>query len=215
MPHGRTPEEQGKQPTTAVEAWTMTPSSARGHTPPMASRWIALLICAVAALAPTRALACGLVILTPAEMAKDADAIFWGRLISLEEPSRFSFGEAAYLNTVRFQVTTVWKGPAQTEIEVEALNDNTSCGVHFAPGEYLVFATFARDGSLRVSRFGGTEMLTPKEAAKSDPLKYVNQHFTAIDMTKPLASCSSSCASAPGGAWLPALVLLASWLRRR
>jgi uncharacterized protein (TIGR03382 family) len=182
----------------------------------MASRWIALLICAVAALAPTRALACGLVSLTPAEMVEGADAIFWGRLISLKEPGRFSFGEAAYLNTARFQVTTVWKGPTHTEFEVKALNGNTSCGVHFPPGEYLVFAKFAWDASLRVSRFGGTEMLTPEEAAKSDPLKYVNQHFTAIDMSKPLAfSCSSSCASAPGGAWLPALVLLAYWLRRR
>jgi MYXO-CTERM domain-containing protein len=78
-----------------------------------------------------------------------------------------------------------------------------------------VFAKFTWDGTLRASRFGGTEMLTPEWAAKSDTLKYVNQNFTAIDMTKSLFSSCSSCASAPGGAWLPALVLLAYWLRRR
>ncbi|EPX58292.1 hypothetical protein D187_004048 [Cystobacter fuscus DSM 2262] len=62
------------------------------------------------------------------------------------------------MNTARFQVTTVWKGPTQTEIEVKALNGNTSCGVHFPPGEYLVFAEFARDGS----RAGAPRLLAPK-----------------------------------------------------
>jgi MYXO-CTERM domain-containing protein len=179
----------------------------------MAYRWIALLVCALAALFPTRASACSCFIGGPADFAKSADAIFHGRLVSVEQPSRFGIGEASHMVTARFQVLTVWKGPTKAELEVKTAFDGTACGIPFTPGEYLVFARQAKDGTFRVSTCDGTEEFSYSKEQQ----EYLKEHFTAVDMTKvpATAAAASSCASTPGSGLLPAMVLLAFWLRRR
>jgi hypothetical protein len=180
----------------------------------MAYRWIALLICAVAALAPAHAMAClcppGM---TAADFANRADAIFRGRVLSVSRPDRFSCGEAGHWERARFQVITLWKGSATPEAVVLTAGLGSSCGFPLRPGtEYLVFASRTPEGSLHIQACDGTR----EHFESSEELKYVQQHFPVIDVSKPQPSEStSSCASMPVGGLLPALMLLAFRLRRR
>ena len=101
----------------------------------MAYRWIALLVCLVAAIAPTQVSACGLVVATPAEHADAAEAIFRGRVLSIDPPGLFW---DRYSMTAHIQVITSWKGAVEAQVEVKG---DTVCGPGFTVGsEYLVFA---------------------------------------------------------------------------
>jgi hypothetical protein len=110
---------------------------------------LALAALALAAAAP-RALACSCA--PPGEPRAElaaADAVFAGRVVSVEPQEAAAFPRLA----VRFALKAVWKGlPEGDEATLTTAADSAACGYHFEEGEeYLVYAYRSDDGDLTTS----------------------------------------------------------------
>jgi hypothetical protein len=72
-----------------------------------------------------------------AEAVEESDAVFRGRVITIE-PNDFWPED---LDRVTFDVKACWKGTFQDTLALRTFNDEVSCGFPFSVGEeYLVFA---------------------------------------------------------------------------
>lgn len=89
----------------------------------------------------------------------DAEAVFVGRVLSIEEHSNtlkrlFGGGPAPSYRVVTFHVTERWKGAEENLITIATGMGGGDCGFHFAEGErYMVYAQQAGD-------FYGEELAT-------------------------------------------------------
>ncbi len=116
----------------------------------------------VAVLVPDCAAACSCAFpadSSPRELAKesfsDADAVFAGEVIELDEPLVGMSSTA--LTTVTFRVSEVWKGSTQRTMDVQTEDWAAGCGYRFEEGEsYLVYAY----DEMRVTGCGGAKPLS-------------------------------------------------------
>jgi len=82
----------------------------------------------------------------PLESLKESDAVFSGKVIRKDTPLIVT--SSGDLISVTFQVSKVWKGPVQKEIQVKTAVGGATCGYYFEEGkEYLVYAN-EYEGSL-------------------------------------------------------------------
>lgn len=119
--------------------------------------FVAALLAASLLLPPTSVSACTCEYVTPLDALAHADAIVAGRVVSVAEPpawprlgDQFPFlcfapnpGEPI---VVTLAVDTVWKGPAQAQVDIVSQNPATDmCGAYFPVGAaYVIYAM--RDG---------------------------------------------------------------------
>jgi uncharacterized protein (TIGR03382 family) len=179
----------------------------------MSPHRLVLLLSALATLLPLRALACSCFPgETPAEAVQRSEAIFIGRVLSVERPGRFTFGKWAVVDRVaRFEVITSWKGITETEVAL---------GTSYLGGcdpplrdaaEYLVFAAPRTPGGvLWIMPCSPTQEFSPG----SEIMKYLGSRLTPLPLKPKAASSESSCTSTGTGtgAFLPALLLVAGLL---
>jgi hypothetical protein len=91
----------------------------------------------------------------PKEALKDADAVFSGQVVDIEETN-----EGINSLKVRFDVSRVWKGPETPITIVNTAMQGTACGYSFKKGEkYLVYA-YKRDGLFHTGVCTRTKLLS-------------------------------------------------------
>ena len=130
---------------------------------------LALVALALAAAAP-RALACSCT--PPAEPDAErahADAVFVGRVVSVEPREAAHFPRLA----VRFALQSVWKGlPEGDEVTLTTAADSAACGYHFEEGQdYLVYAYESE---------GGPAGLTTGLCTRNAPLDRAQEDLAAF-----------------------------------
>ncbi len=206
---------------------------------------LTLLTAASAAfLAPTRAAACSCMQQSPEDAAASADAIFEGRVVTVEAPAE---GDQSTPVRVTVRVTQQWKGVTTEEVELTTAPNSAMCGYDFELDQvYLIYA-YAEDGGLGVSLCSRTQLAdqadedrthlgpgtTPVDPNAEDPGMPGSEDPESTDGTtedegsegssvsagaSAQAGCASCAASGPAEG-LPALfvpgLLLGLALRRR
>ena len=184
--------------------------------------------------APRVAEACSCMRQSPREAAETADAIFEGRVESVEAAP----GDQTAPVHVRIHVTQQWKGVESEEVELTTAANSAMCGYSFEDGQvYLVYATREGSGGLTVSLCSRTALAdgadedrgelgpgtTPVDPTITDPGAPDLPSAPATEETRSPTSRSSSragCAScrvtgAPDAGWVLPALLMVPWLRRR
>ena len=98
---------------------------------------VAVIACSVAT--PQFISACSCVILSPLESLKQADFVFSGAVIEIEEQGAF---EDDFLFLTKFQIDRSWKGVDEEEVAILSWGPHfgSNCGYTFEVGEdYLVY----------------------------------------------------------------------------
>ena len=116
---------------------------------------LALLVAALAVLAPQTCLACSCIVLTTAEKVDLAPAIFTGTVLDRRDSNEG--GDVASDDVIAHtvQVSTVHKGEVTAQTQVFTARDSAACGVNLEVGtEYVFFLDQGSTGS--VSLCGGT-----------------------------------------------------------
>jgi len=147
----------------------------------------------------------------PAQALAEAQAVFRGTVVGLDEPSAGCGGTMSSADpvTVSFQVDEVWKGEVAVDQQLTTAVEGASCGFSFSEGkEYVVYARDGgADGGLNVSLCSRTR--------------------TVAEASEDLAALGKGDAPSPGeggcralgrrtGQLLPLLlVVVAIWGRRR
>ncbi|MBO6936175.1 MAG: hypothetical protein JJ863_14455 [Deltaproteobacteria bacterium] len=121
-----------------------------------------LTVASAAFLAPTRASACSCMQQSPADAAASADAIFEGRVVTVEAPPE---GDQSTPVRVTVHVTQQWKGVSTEDVELTTAPNSAMCGYNFELDQvYLIYA-YAEDGGLGVSLCSRTQ---PADQADED-----------------------------------------------
>ncbi|RXT06563.1 hypothetical protein [Ammoniphilus sp. CFH 90114] len=116
---------------------------------------------------PTAGYACSCVETPSPQVAlNQADAVFVGRAENITTDNKFSLGSSVDPVLISFEVSTVWKGNEQNNVEVMTVSGSESCGYSFDLGkEYLVYAFKNDRGELQTNICTRT---TPLSAAQDD-----------------------------------------------
>ena len=78
---------------------------------------------------------------SPDDALKNSDAVFSGKVLSLQETNTGYMKSSADPVVVTFEVDDVWKGPQTKTITVSTAASSASCGYEFQEGEkYIVYA---------------------------------------------------------------------------
>ena len=100
---------------------------------------------------------------SPSEESAQSSSVFAGRVVSVREfhdPSTTTISSTDP-TTVKFEATTIWKGPSYETMYLTTERSEASCGFTFVEGEeYIVYS---RDGST-VSLCSRTALLENAEA---------------------------------------------------
>jgi hypothetical protein len=174
----------------------------------MSIRWLSLLLCSLALLLPSSASACMCLPKPEAEIIDGSEAVFWGRVVSVERPGTFDFKWPKGMWIIRFKVITAWKGSGDSELVLASDNGGSDCGIPFKKGvEYLVFAAPRSPGEpLWTSYCHSTEEFRPD----SSLMKYINKHLTPLPLKPKPPPAASSCAATGAHPSWAALWLLAT-----
>lgn len=125
----------------------------------------AAMLWAMAHPAAVRACSC-IAPAPPAASLEAADAVFAGRVLSVDAGPDLPVTSSADPVLVRIAATRSWKGDATAMTTVVTARSSASCGFGFAEGaEYLVYARHDDDGILQVSLCSRT---APLAAAQDD-----------------------------------------------
>jgi MYXO-CTERM domain-containing protein len=198
---------------------------------------LALTLTAFALARPTPASACSCMQQTPEQAAEQADAIFEGRVLTVDAPDPPEQTEPVH---VTIRVAQQWKGIESEEVEVTTAANSAMCGYNFEVDEvYLVYASRGEDGQLQVSLCSRTQLAdqatedrahlgpatTPVDPTVEDPgMPGSEEEPTteggSVEGEEPQAAegggCGSCAASGPSGATaLPFLLALFGLRRRR
>jgi hypothetical protein len=107
-------------------------------------------------LAPSQAAACSCMQQSPEDAEASADAIFEGRVVTLQPPAE---GDQQSPVQVTVRVTQQWKGVDAEEVELTTAANSAMCGYHFELDQvYLIYATENEDGGLMVSLCSRTQL---------------------------------------------------------
>ena len=138
---------------------------------------LTLLTAASAALfTPARAAACSCMQQSPEDAAAAADAIFEGRVVTLEAPAE---GDQSTPVRVTVAVTQQWKGVDGEEVELTTAANSAMCGYNFELDQvYLIYA-YEEDGALAVSLCSRTQ---PADQADEDRT-HLGPGTTPVDPT--------------------------------
>lgn len=179
----------------------------------MSIRWLILCLCSLATLWPSSASACMCLPMSEAEVIKQSEAVFWGRVVSVEKPGMFDFKWPKGMWIVRFTVIAAWKGSGEPELVLASDNGMSDCGIRFKTGmEYLVLAAPRPSGGpLWTSGCQFTEEFRPD----SPLLKYINKNLPPVPLKPPAPPAASSCAATGTSPSWAALWLLAALLQGR
>ncbi|AKF03345.1 MYXO-CTERM sorting domain-containing protein [Sandaracinus amylolyticus] len=181
----------------------------------------ALIASACALLGVPRAHACSCVETPFEQLAAEADAIFEGRVASIEPAGEMHV-------RVRLDVVQTWREANAEHVEVRTASQSAACGVHFEVGRsYLVLAERA-DGEWTASLCGGTRAM---EDADDERLSLgsgvipvdIEDEETASTEQHPQTlpprggGCAGCAITSPAGSPIaPAIALvIAMWMRRR
>lgn len=133
-------------------------------------RLLVALLPLLVLLAPTRADACSCVGGLPiCQTFWQADAVFAGRVLSIEPITESARNPLFSRKRVRFQVREAWRGGVQGVVEIRTGAGGGDCGYQFERGEtYIVYAR-AHDGMLSTSICARTRKL----AQAAEDLEYL------------------------------------------
>ncbi|MGH2544037.1 MAG: hypothetical protein ACRDIB_14645 [Ardenticatenaceae bacterium] len=109
---------------------------------------------------PTPSFACSCAESFPPELAAgEAAAVFAGHVTHIPSPPAGGVISSADLIPITFEVTQVWKGPADPVLTVRTERNDSSCGYSFREGEaYIVYARLS-NGLLRTGACTRTALL--------------------------------------------------------
>lgn len=100
-----------------------------------------LFVAAFVLVQPNCAFACSCVPPgTPAEELTQSDAVFQGRVVSVQTPNK-PIESSADVTTITFETSKAWKGQITPTLTLTTPGSSASCGVTFEQGqEYVVYA---------------------------------------------------------------------------
>jgi hypothetical protein len=120
---------------------------------------IATLVLGSVLFPSSAAWACSCAQSSPVQQAARADAVFLGKVTSIERTRAHLVAAVA--------VETTYKGAASGSIEVRTANEESACGFPFLEGtDYTIFAERERSGGL------STNICTATQAGDIDPVAY-------------------------------------------
>lgn len=77
----------------------------------------------------------------PKSAIEMADAVFAGKVVSMNDRNSGLLFDAPDSFLVTFQVATIWKGDAKPALTIRTARDGAACGYNFHPGrDYIVYA---------------------------------------------------------------------------
>lgn len=166
----------------------------------------------------------------PSEAARQADAIFEGRVVAAPARRTGTYNEVA---TYEFSVTRQWKGDVGQRVRIKTAKSSAACGRRYYSGEvYLVYASRGEDDGLRdnlcsrtresraaaedFARLGpGKEPLRGKMQSSAQALEPPRIPAPPPDMSG-LGNQGKGCRVTTGDPGLPTLLgLLLATIRRR
>lgn len=128
--------------------------------------WLAaILVAALAGLAPHSAAACSCAQPTPEQAFERSTAVFAGRVVDIDTPFLAWLGlERSGSYDVTFAVSRRWKGVDRDSITVRTRLTGESCGYSFEMGgDYLVFVARGPAAGLETGMCSGTRDLAGAE----------------------------------------------------
>jgi hypothetical protein len=100
---------------------------------------VCLMMGMMITLMPSHAYACSCAErLSVEEQLSLSDEVFSGRVLAVKHDRKLN---GSVTNSVRFEVSQIWKGGSESQIFVHTGQGGGDCGIHFEEGqEYLVYA---------------------------------------------------------------------------
>ncbi len=94
----------------------------------------------------------------PQESLEQSTAVFAGRVIDIDIPSRIVVSSADPVK-VTFEVSKIWKGPDYETIVLTTARDGASCGYEFKENEEYIVYAYGEENTLSTGICGRTRLL--------------------------------------------------------